>query len=281
MVENLKRRAFISRMLVGMGGGLVIGIPLGTISAGCTSKQTGTTEIDFDEMILIPAGTFLMGTTVEQAKKLAAEYGYHISWLSSEIPQREVNLPAYRIDKYPVTNEQFHNFCLATGYPGRRHWEDSKPSNELLYHPVSHVNQIDARAYAKWAGKRLPTEAEWEKAARGTDGRLYPWGNEFNPGVCCWNRSGADGLTTDPVNTYPAGASLYGVMEMAGNLFEWCGDGPSGSDAYRPVRNTAYIKSGSWITTEILDLRPAARGFSGARNNAGSFNGFRCVNEVN
>ncbi len=100
MVENLKRRAFISRILFGVGGGLLFDIPQGTVSAECAYKQTGSTDIDSDEMILIPAGTFLMGTTARQAKKLASEYGYHISWLSSEIPQREVNLPAYQIDKF-------------------------------------------------------------------------------------------------------------------------------------------------------------------------------------
>lgn len=282
MDDNLKRRKFLSRMLAYVTGGLIFGIPNASADNLIDiSRKAGINRTEFDEMVLIPAGIFLMGTTTEQAKKLADKYGYHVSWLSGEIPQQELNLPDYWIDKYPVTNAQFYNFCTATGYTGPRHWKDSRPPDEILNHPVCNVNQIDAMAYAKWAGKRLPTEAEWEKAARGTDGRLFPWGNVFDPTACCWNRSGADELTTDPVNAHPAGASPYGVMDMTGNLFEWCGDGPSGNNAYRPVRNTAYIKGGSWITTEILDLRPAACGFSGARNNAISFIGFRCVKEVN
>lgn len=257
------------------GGALILGIP--GISQACTRTK------DLTGMVLIPAGEFLMGTTHEQVQKLAAEFGYHPSWLESESPQRKIDLPAFRIDRYPVTNEQYYGFCLETGHRFPEHWKESGPATELLDHPVRHVNlQDDALAYAKWAGKRLPTEAEWEKAARGTDGRLFPWGNEFNAEACCWNRSGMDGITTDPVDAHPEGASPYGVMDMTGNLFEWCSDGPADAPLLdRAVKFTAFVKGGAWITTEIIDLRPAARGNSGAINNTLAFYGFRCVNEVN
>ncbi len=272
MADELKRRTFIAKTLAGVAGGLIFGLP------GISFAKARHNP---DEMVLIPAGDFLMGTTDEQVKKLAMEYGYHFSWIGSEAPQRVVNLPGYWVDKYPVTNEQYFKFTMETGYHKPIHWESTKPPAQLLNHPVCNVNLDDARAYAKWAGKRLPTEAEWEKAARGTDGRLFPWGNEFNPKACCWNRSGINGPTTDPVDAHPEGASPFGVMDMAGNLFEWCSDGPEiMANDDRAVAYTAYLKGGAWITTEILDLRPAARGNSGHINNTSSFYGFRCVKEI-
>jgi len=270
MKTNLKRRTFLSRMLAGVGGGFFFGVSMGTATTGCTSRQPGVEKIN--GMILIPGGIFLMGTTVEQVTELAAKYGYHQSWIDHESPQKEVNLSAFLIDQYPVTNQQFHAFCQATGHAPRSYWTGGTPPDRLLDHPVSNINYEDAETYAAWAGKRLPTEAEWEKAARGTEGNMFPWGNVFDETACCWNRVGDDGLLTDPVDAHPSGASPYGVMDMAGNLFEWCNDGPS--------PNNAYIKGGSWMTTEVLDLRPAARGNSGRTNNASNFYGFRCVKEV-
>ena len=271
MTEKLKRRTFLSRSLAGTAGGILFGIP--TMNLACNSGKNHQVETDPEGMILIPSGIFLKGTPIDQARKLSAEHGYHESWITCESPEQEINLPAFRIDKYPVTNEQYERFCVETGHKPPSHWSGTKPPEAILRHPVSHVSHFDASAYAEWAGKRLPVEAEWEKAARGTDGRLFPWGNNFKSDACCWNRTGEDGLTTDPVDAHPLGASPYGIMDMAGNLFEWCSDGPGG-------RSCAFIKGGGWITTEILDLRSAARGNSGATNNASTFYGFRCVKEV-
>ncbi len=275
----MKRRPFINRLLIGSAGGLLLGLP-GMSRAGTrmVSGKAGSTKSGPDEMILIPAGSFLMGTTSEQVVEFASRFGYHPSWLSHETPQREVDLPDFYMDKYPVTNKQYLEFCQETGHTSPKHWKDSAPGTEILNHPVCCVNQEDALAYAKWKGKRLPVEAEWEKAARGTDGRLFPWGDEFDPEACCWNRSGDNNLTTDPVDAHPAGASPYGIMDMAGNLFEWCSDGPADdSQLDRAVKYSAFLKGGAWITTERLDLRPAARGNSGHINNPSSFYGFRCV----
>lgn len=271
MTKKIQRRTFLSRTLAGTAGGLLLG-PVAGFQTGCSSGVYGSGKPDEEGMILIPAGTFLMGTPTEQARALAAEHGYHESWITCESPQQEIYLAAYRIDRYPVTNGQYLVFCQDTGHPFPKHWNGSHPSDAIRHHPVSRINHPSAQAYAEWAGKRLPAEVEWEKAARGIDGRLFPWGNTFNPDACCWNRTGEGGVTTDPVNAHPSGASPYGVMDMAGNLFEWCEDGPS--------QYNAYLKGGAWITTEILDLRAAARGNSGRTNNAAAFYGFRCVKEA-
>ncbi|MEN8155759.1 MAG: SUMF1/EgtB/PvdO family nonheme iron enzyme [Bacteroidota bacterium] len=270
----MKRRNFISNVLAGTGGALVLGLP--GISSACTRSS------DLSEMVTIPAGKFLMGTTPEQVQELALQYGYHPSWISSESPQKSVELPEYQIDRYPVTNKQYQAFCMETGYAFPKHWSETGPSEEILNHPVTFVQKPDSEAYAVWAEKRLPTEAEWEKAARGTDGRMFPWGDEFDPEALCWNRQGGDGITTDPVDAHPKGASPYGVMDMSGNVMEWCADGPEDAPLIdRAVKYTAFIKGGAWITTEIIDLRSAARGYTGAFQNQLAFYGFRCVKEVN
>ena len=227
------------------------------------------------DMALIPAGPFLMGTAQDECAELAREYGYHVSWLSGEYPQRQMDLPAFYIDKFPVTNEQFHQFCVDTKYAPRVHWHGEAPPEPLLRHPVVSVNKADAMAYAAWAGKRLPTEAEWEKAARGADGRRFPWGNRFLPHACQWQSAHA-GRSADPgtvpVDSYPDGASPYRVMDMAGNAAEWCSDGPGPGNA--------FIKGGCWLTTQPINLRPAARNMSGNEANASAFYGFRCAQDA-
>lgn len=264
----------------------------GVALAALASDEAFALDDRVGELVLIPAGPFLMGTKSEDAAKLARTHGYHASWFSGEVPQREMALPAYLIQKYPVTNRQYAAFCKATGYAPRPNWVGLEPPAAILEHPVTFVNLMDADAFARWAGMRLPTEAEWEKAARGTDGRMYPWGNRFVRDACRWNvpmgggappgphvaaaraRPSAEGQGpgTSPVAAHPKGASPYGVMDMAGNVAEWCSDSPG--------PGSAYIKGGCWLTTEVVDLRPAARGMSGFANNALPFYGFRCVKEV-
>lgn len=179
-------------------------------------------ENDLDEMIEIPPGAFLMGILHSQAEALARKYRHHVSWLSGEVPQRTVELPAYRIDKYPVTNAQYAVFCKETGYPPRPHWGGPEPPRGLLHHPVTYVNKADAETYAGWAGKRLPTEAQWEKAARGPNGNEFPWGNS-DPDDTMAN-FGNMIESTSPVTDYEKGKSVYWIQDMAGNVKQWCKD---------------------------------------------------------
>lgn len=197
------------------------------------------------ETIFIPAGSFLM----------------------TEEPQT-VDLPEFRIAKYPVTNAEYHRFVVATGHRQPDHWlNDGRYPAELARHPVVFVSWESAVAYAEWTGARLPSETEWEKAARGTDGRSYPWGNDFIAKNCNTSESGSDG--TRPVDAHPGGASPYGVIDMAGNVWEWT------ATNYDKEAQWRVLKGGAWDYKGIKDTRCAFRVYfrPDFRNSAV---GFRC-----
>ncbi len=157
------------------------------------------------EMVLIPAGEFQMGTDYLKAD-------------AQNKPQHTVYLDAFKIDKFEVTNAEYARFVAATGHRPPLNWSDGKFAPGMERHPVTMVTWFDARDFCAWENKRLPTEAEWEKAARGTDGRRWPWGERMD--VKRLNTYYSVGTTT-PVGSYPLGASPYGVMDMAGNVSEW------------------------------------------------------------
>jgi formylglycine-generating enzyme required for sulfatase activity/tRNA A-37 threonylcarbamoyl transferase component Bud32 len=174
-------------------------------------------EIDQSEMILIPAGNFLMG-------KQGGE----------DNPRHKVYLDNYYIDKYPVTNLQYEKFTKETKYKTEGDWGKYYSSGAGDY-PVTCLTWNDACAYLKWSGKRLPTEAEWEKAAAGPEGQLYPWGDKWDPNKCNNLNVTRNDLIgrmmniennrgTIPVGAIPEGTSIYGVEDMAGNVWEWCYD---------------------------------------------------------
>src|SRR5262249_3157990 len=150
----------------------------------------------------------------------------------------------FLIDKYEVTNRQFRRFVEETGYKKPISWLDQGYPAGRDDFPVTGVNYEDARAYARWIGKRLPTEAEWEKAARGSDGRLWVWGNRWRQGACKMDDSRGGPLVNSPapVGSYPLDRSVYGVMDMAGNILEWV-------EAVRPqaLEYTAITKGGSFV----------------------------------
>ncbi len=173
---------------------------------------------DGGEMVAVPAGKFLLGTSDVQLNAWLREHRQdRRETFKAEQPQCRVALPGYWIDKNLVTVGQYQKFCAATNHemPEEPRW------GWQANHPMVGVTWEEAAAYAKWAGKRLPRELEWEKAARGTDGRLFPWGNRWDASRAA---DFATSKSTRPVGSFPAGASPYGALDMAGNVWEWCAD---------------------------------------------------------
>ncbi|MBI5192686.1 MAG: SUMF1/EgtB/PvdO family nonheme iron enzyme [Nitrospirae bacterium] len=214
------------------------------IFAGCSHLHQIAERKIPDDMVYIPAGWFDMGSSESDGR-----IGFNIG--VDEVPKHKVFVSTFYIDRYEVTNAQFRDFLNDTANPYRpSHWEEhdtfTKGEEE---HPVVDVDWLDGYSYCKWAGKRLPAEAEWEKAARGTDSRLYPWGNELGSGYANTLEEGR--RWTVPVGSYPKDISPYGVYDMAGNVREWVDgrydiypgnnvDPQHYSGAYRILRGGSY-----------------------------------------
>jgi len=232
-------------------------------------------EKDGAVMMIIPAGEFLMGSPE--------------NIISSELPQHVVFLEAFYIDKYEITNAQYKQFMDATGHKAPSYWDD--PKYNAPTQPVVGVSWDDARAYAEWAGAGLPTEAEWEKAARGgLVEKKYPWGDSISHDDA--NYSGTGGKDkweyTSPVGSFDPNG--YGLYDMAGNVWEWCADwydsnyyvnspksNPKGPDS----GSDKVLRGGSWYDGDDgLSLRVAYRFSSGTAyfgTSYDNFVGFRCA----
>ena len=266
-----------------------------------------------DDMALIPAGEFRMGTADGS------------DGLPDEHPERLVFLHAFFLDRFEVTNQGYAVFVRSTGHrppannnPASTIWDQASPAHAIVAHPVVNVSWEDAVAYCRWSGKRLPTEAEWEKSARGTDGRRYPWGNDWNwtsansasywAGRTIEFQSGADWeafwikgdgarlakehgingeILTLPVGSFPGGVSPYGIHDLAGNAAEWVQDwydpnyyrSAPLTDPTGPERGAIKaMRGGSWLKPAI-SLRTSDRDW-GTMDSRPSGTGFRCAKDA-
>ena len=235
------------------------------------SEKTVSAQSQDPSMVLVPAGEFTMGSPTGDP---------------DERPPHQVYLDSFLIDTYEVTVGQYGAFLQETGNHPPSDW---KAMNQFSHQkrPVSNVDWADAAAYCKWAGKRLPTEAEWEKAARGTDGRLYPWGNEPpTPRHANYEQAGSNSHgALAPVGSFEAGKSPYGLYDMAGNAWEWVSDwydhgyyqasqpkNPEGP----PTGGFKVIRGGSWNSSSRV-LRSSDRYWDPPSFRSQYFPGFRCV----
>lgn len=227
----------------------------------------------------VPAGWFLMGS--DPKKDYAAG--------PQELPQRWVHLNSFQIDRYEISNVDYLRFVIATGVKWPPYWKGNPFPDKMATHPVIGVSWLEADDYCQWVGKRLPTEAEWEKAARGSDGRIFPWGNE----PAGWGKSniahsgskrGAKYPPLANVNRYDRGVSPYGVYQMAGNVSEWVSDwfNPEyyqQAESFDPegpvVGQDKVFRGGSW--NEDPEVARSAGRNSGAPDHRSYLVGFRCA----
>jgi formylglycine-generating enzyme required for sulfatase activity len=235
------------------------------VQAGATPAPVAAINT---EMVDIPAGAFPMGS---------ANGGPDAK------PVHQVDVPAFKMDKFEVTNADFKKFVDATSFKTDSEkagdtdtWQTYAKGKDL--NPVVKVSFNDAELFCKWAGKRLPTEAEWEKAARGTDGRAFPWGNDYDPKKANVKESGL--RTTTVVGSFGAGASPYGVQDMAGNVWEWTSSAPTPypggvttGKLFTP--NTRIARGGGWF--DIKDQVASYARNSYVLVSANDDLGFRCA----
>jgi iron(II)-dependent oxidoreductase len=264
-----------------------------TLTATATSTLTPTLQATRaltgqDGMALIPAGTFSMGSNDDHVNQATGWCRCGRRQFEDELYLHEVFVSAFYIDKYEVTNQQFLAFAEATGYltdaekkTEAHTWRTEFTPGKENY-PVVWMSWYDANVYCQWTGKRLPTEAEWEKAARGDDVRLWPWGNDWDNTRL--NIREGDRKTTTPVGNFADGASPYGVMDMAGNVWEWVKDWHSpfyyqsgeNRDPQGPDGGEDRVLRGGGFNNAIEDVRAANRHKGGMAGYAPD-HGFRCA----
>jgi formylglycine-generating enzyme required for sulfatase activity len=254
------------------------------LAPGQACAADGRPDLPLPELTAVPAGPYIAGSDRDErefAYRLdEAAYGHartrEWKWYENEPARERRETGAYRITRTPITNDQYAAFVAATGHRApdvdpatwagyrlihayertRRHaWRDDRPPPGRDTHPVVLVSHGDAEAYAAWLSEatgrvwRLPREDEWEKAVRGDDGRVFPWGDDWDPGRA--NSHDRGPFDTLPVGSFPAGAGPFGLLDGAGQVFEWTAT-PAGAGRY-------LVKGGSWDDSGCGICRPAAR----------------------
>ena len=211
----MKNRCMGNKAVIGLLAVLMAGVSGVSVASDDSSGKEKKT-INYDEMVLIPAGKFIFGNPGHK---------------------KEISLPAFMIDKYEVTNRQYAKFNL-----------DHRYESIMANFPVIMVSHNDAINHCDALDKRLPTEQEWEKAARGTDGRSYPWGNEFDVEAAVTNETNFEGHPLQPlgVGTHKKGKSPYGVMDMSGNVWEWTS---SYDERYAILKGGSFFEDRNYAKT--------------------------------
>jgi serine/threonine protein kinase len=236
--------------------------PYSTTGAWSTASRSDPAPISPSIAARTPLPTYKTGIKMEWVEISAGEF------LFGE-DKRSVFLPAFRIARYPVTNQQYQYFLLANSrYPAPAHWKERSFPARKGMHPVVGVSYHDALAFCNWLGCRLPTAQEWEKAARGADGRSYPWGEAWQDGQYC-NNWGAMSSGTTPVDRYPEGRSPYEVWDMAGNVWEW-----TSSEYQSPLMHE--VCGGSWRSFSGFAMRATQRDWT-LLDDVREDLGFRCA----
>lgn len=236
----MRDRLMGGKATLGLLAVLITGVStMGTSEASDKPAAKKKDSKNYDEMIVIPAGKFIFGRPGST---------------------KEINLPAFAIDKYEVTNKQFSKFNL-----------DHKYGAGGDHYPVTMVSLTEASDHCAALDKRLPTEQEWEKAARGSNGKIYPWGNEFDKVLCITKESAKEGkeAAIAPVGSCEKGNSQYGVADMAGNVWEWTA---TFEDRYSVLKGGSFFEGRNFATTynNLLSIPDDAKDYVG----------FRCVKDI-
>ncbi len=263
------KRSFYIFMLIGFG----------LLLSSCTEKEIPK----IDGMVFIPAGEFIMGSDESDEEALGKEFGLRKErYYEDEMPKHKVQSAAYYIDLYELTSSQYKKYMDATGASAPPSWKGGKIAKDKEEHPVTYVTWFEAHDYCKWAGKRLPTEREWERAARGDNGNTYTWGNEYDE-----TKANLNSGEVKRVGSYVDDKSPHGVYDMAGNVMEWVDDwydaypdNPSsnkdyGGDKHKVLRGGLGGMSGHYIINKIY-ARGANRNYY-IPGGAGDDGGFRCA----
>lgn len=286
---RLRERRKSARLRLRLRFFLSLSLSLSLLFTSCNreaAEQKGKDKISEtrDDMVQVDAGEFMMGSNKVEIKEEALKPLEPL--FKAEAPRHKVFLKAFYIDKFEVTNLKYKKFVDAAQKKPPANWDDGRYPDGRDNHPVALVSWYDADDYCRWAGKRLPTEAEWEKAARGTDGREFPWGSGFDGSKANTEESKID--DTIPVGSFESGKSPYGIYDMVGNVWEWTADWyqpyPGNQekndfygDGFRVARGGAHGTSGGHYIIQQL-YRTSFRFFF-APDRVYTDVGFRCVKD--